>query len=137
MKGAPSRNHREGISLLELARRFPDEAAARAWFEDRSYRRKQEGNMNSRMSDSSEVQPEASSTPRTARIIGRYREGVNPTFETEDDILWDLRLLGVCLISYFGETLSISDEERETLNAVYELLGDMWKVPPYGCDQTE
>ncbi len=30
---APGKSHREGISLLELAERFPDEASARAWFE--------------------------------------------------------------------------------------------------------
>ncbi len=31
---APGKAHREGISLLELAEMFPDEAAATAWFED-------------------------------------------------------------------------------------------------------
>ena len=30
---APGKAHREGISLLQLTRMFPDEAAARAWFE--------------------------------------------------------------------------------------------------------
>ena len=30
---APGKAHREGITLLELARMFPDEAAARKWFE--------------------------------------------------------------------------------------------------------
>ena len=30
---APGRSHREGISLLELAERFPDEDSARQWFE--------------------------------------------------------------------------------------------------------
>ncbi len=31
---APGKSHREGISLIELAEMFPDEAAAVAWFED-------------------------------------------------------------------------------------------------------
>ncbi|MDE0440200.1 MAG: IS1595 family transposase [bacterium] len=30
---APGRSHREGISLLQLAHMFPDEDAARQWFE--------------------------------------------------------------------------------------------------------
>ena len=30
---APGKNHREGISLIELAEMFPDEATATAWFE--------------------------------------------------------------------------------------------------------
>ena len=30
---APGRDHREGISLIELAEKFPNEDAARAWFE--------------------------------------------------------------------------------------------------------
>jgi len=33
MAKAPGRNHRKGISLMELANRFPTEDAARAWFE--------------------------------------------------------------------------------------------------------
>ena len=32
-KKAPGRAHREGVSLVELMEKFPDEAAARAWFE--------------------------------------------------------------------------------------------------------
>ena len=32
-KGGPGKAHREGISLMELADMFPDEAAATAWFE--------------------------------------------------------------------------------------------------------
>ena len=30
---APGRVHRKGITLMELAARFPDEGAARKWFE--------------------------------------------------------------------------------------------------------
>ena len=30
---APGEAHRKGITLLELTQIFPDEAAARAWFE--------------------------------------------------------------------------------------------------------
>lgn len=30
---APGRNHRKGISVIELAERFPDEESAREWFE--------------------------------------------------------------------------------------------------------
>ena len=32
-QNAPGKHHREGISLIELAEMFPDEAAATAWFE--------------------------------------------------------------------------------------------------------
>ena len=32
-KKAPGRSHREGISILELARMFPDDRTAEAWFE--------------------------------------------------------------------------------------------------------
>ena len=31
---APGKHHRKGITLLELAEMFPDEAASRTWFED-------------------------------------------------------------------------------------------------------
>ena len=31
---APGKSHREGITLIELSRKFPDEACARAWFEN-------------------------------------------------------------------------------------------------------
>ena len=31
---APGKAHREGISLIELAEMFPDEEAAREWFEN-------------------------------------------------------------------------------------------------------
>ena len=31
---APGKSHRQGITLLQLAKLFPDEAAARRWFED-------------------------------------------------------------------------------------------------------
>ncbi len=34
-KKAPGRAHRKGITLMELSRMFPDEEAARKWFEDR------------------------------------------------------------------------------------------------------
>ena len=30
---APGKAHREGITLIQLARMFPDEEAARQWFE--------------------------------------------------------------------------------------------------------
>ena len=30
---APGRHYREGITLMQLADMFPDEAAARTWFE--------------------------------------------------------------------------------------------------------
>ena len=32
---APGKSHREGITLLQLARMFPDDAAAEAWFRER------------------------------------------------------------------------------------------------------
>jgi len=31
---APGKDHREGISLIELAEMFPDEASAEHWFEE-------------------------------------------------------------------------------------------------------
>ena len=31
---APGRHYRKGVTLLELAEKFPDEEAARAWFEN-------------------------------------------------------------------------------------------------------
>ncbi len=34
MKSAPGKNHREGITLLDLAKKFPNETAAREWFEE-------------------------------------------------------------------------------------------------------
>ena len=34
MQSAPGRHYREGISLIELFNRFPNEAAAESWFED-------------------------------------------------------------------------------------------------------
>ena len=34
---APGKAHREGISLLELAEKFPDEQAARTWFEAQAW----------------------------------------------------------------------------------------------------
>lgn len=34
MQSAPGRHYREGISLIELFNRFPNEAAAEAWFEN-------------------------------------------------------------------------------------------------------
>ena len=33
-RNAPGRAHREGITLLELGEKFPDEAASREWFEE-------------------------------------------------------------------------------------------------------
>ena len=34
MRKVPGRNHREGMSVMELERKFPDEKAAREWFEN-------------------------------------------------------------------------------------------------------
>ncbi len=34
MTKAPGKAHRKGISLMELAAMFPDEASAEAWFEE-------------------------------------------------------------------------------------------------------
>ena len=36
-KKAPGKAHREGISLIELFERFPDDASAEAWFEERRW----------------------------------------------------------------------------------------------------
>ena len=33
MANAPGKSHRTGITLIQLAEMFPDEAAARSWFE--------------------------------------------------------------------------------------------------------
>ena len=34
---APGKSHREGISLIELFGRFPDDAAAEQWFEEQRW----------------------------------------------------------------------------------------------------
>ena len=37
MTKAPGKSHREGISLIEIMRKFPDDATAEAWFIERRW----------------------------------------------------------------------------------------------------
>ena len=38
MKKGPGKSHREGVSLREMFRKFPDSATAEAWFAERRWK---------------------------------------------------------------------------------------------------